>query len=242
MENGEHLHGNLVVAADGIRSLTRTVLFGADQPHFEGYVAWRGLVLADNVPERIRVSGASFGNGRFIVSYPIRRRELMNFVAFARSEKWEEEGWRIPSRLSELQQAFGDFHDDVQALIRETPPDRLFKWGIFGRPRLSSWIHGRVVLLGDAAHPMLSYMTQGAAMAIEDALMLARALKLENDPEQGLRRWEAARMPRVSRVSDASAAMAELFHADVDNYDPAKDVSGGRLPDLATYDALSAPI
>ena len=216
--------------------------FWADQPHFEGYVAWRGLVPAEDVPDNIRVSGASFGNGRFIVSYPIRRRELMNFVAIAQSEKWEEEGWRIPSHLSELQEAFGDFHDDVQALIRETPSDRLFKWGIFGRPRMASWVRGRVALLGDAAHPMLPYMTQGAAMSIEDALILARALKLESDPEQGLRRWETARMSRVNRVSDASAAMAELFHTDVDNYDPAKDVSGGRLPDLATYDALTAPI
>lgn len=241
--NGQRVTSDLVVAADGIRSTVRSMLFARDTPHFEGYVAWRGLVPMADLPERLRtMGGASFGGGRFIVNYAVRRGELMNFVAIARHETWEEEGWRIPSRLAELQEAFTDFHDDVQELIGHTPPDRLFKWGIFGRPRLPSWVQGRASLLGDAAHPMLPYLAQGGAMAIEDAMLLARAVANGDGHVSALQRWETARMPRVNRVSDASAAMAAMFHTDVDAYDPSRDVSAGRLPDLATFDALTAPI
>jgi salicylate hydroxylase len=183
----------------------------------------------------------AFGFGRHMNRYQVRRGELMNLVCFARRDAWEAEGWTIAAPLSELQAEFSDFDADTRALIDRVPSDRLFKWGLFGRAPLASWVRGRVVLLGDAAHPMLPFMGQGAAMAIEDACVLSRALLLAADPDEALARFQAARMERVGHVTQRAAGQAGMFYGDPDNYSLDRDLTD-KPTDLFTYDAVGVAI
>jgi salicylate hydroxylase len=152
------------------------------------------------------------------------------------------EDWRISGRKQDFLNAFAEFYPDMRRLLAAIPAEDLFKWGLFLRPRLHSWVTGRVALLGDAAHPMLPYLGQGGAMAIEDAMILARTLASSATPEEALQRYQAVRMDRVSAVADASEAMSQLFHTDADDYTPARDVTAGQMGSLYTYDAVTAPI
>jgi salicylate hydroxylase len=183
----------------------------------------------------------AFGFGRMINRYAVRRGELMNLVCFARRDAWEAEGWTIAAPLSELQAEFADFDAETRALIDRIPDDRLFKWGLFGRAPLASWVRGRVVLLGDAAHPMLPFLGQGAAMAIEDAYILARALALEHDVDRGLARFQAARLERVGHVTQRAAKQAGMFYGDPGAYSLERDLTDKPI-DLFTYDAVAVQI
>ncbi len=232
---------DLVIGADGIHSVIREILFPPTPAIFVGHVAWRGLVPTAGLPARLCDSVVAFGFGRHMNRYQVRRGALMNLVCFAQRDTWEAEGWTIPAPLSELQAEFADFDADTQDLISRIPPDRLFKWGLFGRQLLPSWVRGRVVLLGDAAHPMLPFMGQGAAMAIEDGFVLSRALQLEADPENALARFEAARAERVGHVTQRAADQAGMFYGDPGNYSLERDLTDKPI-DLFTYDAVNVAI
>ena len=240
-EGGRQEAADLVIGADGIHSLVRATLFPPTPAMFVGHVAWRGLVPTAALPARLCDSVVAFGFGRHMNRYQVRRGELMNLVCFAKRDAWEAEGWTIPAPLSELQAEFADFDVDTRALIDLIPPDRLFKWGLFGRDPLASWIRGRVVLLGDAAHPMLPFMGQGAAMAIEDAFILSRALTLEEDPETGLQRFQTAQMERVGHVTQRAADQSHMFYGDPGNYSLDRDLTD-KPTDLFTYDAVNIPV
>ncbi len=232
---------DVLIGADGIRSRVRERLFGAREPEFAGYVAWRALVPAEDVPAELLEAAVSFGDGHMINHYLVRRGALINVVAFARRARWEAEGWTIPATRPELMDEFAGFDAATRHLLSRVPEDSLFRWGLFSRPRLERWVRGRVGLLGDAAHPMLPFMGQGSAMAIEDAMILARALGDTADPELGLRRYQEARYERVQDVTDRAASQAELFHGDADSYSLDRDRTD-RPRDLFTYDAVHAAI
>ena len=240
-EGGRKVEADVVIGADGIHSVIREILFPPTPATFVGHVAWRGLVPTADLPAHLCDSVVAFGFGRHMNRYQVRRGELMNLVCFAQRDAWEAEGWTIPAPLSELQAEFADFDADTRALIGRIPPDRLFKWGLFGRQPLASWVRGRVVLLGDAAHPMLPFMGQGAAMAIEDAFVLSRALQLEADPETALARFEAARAERVGHVTQRAADQAGMFYGDPGNYSLERDLTDKPI-DLFTYDAVNVAI
>lgn len=243
-EDGKTEQADLLVAADGIRSTVRDAVFPAGgAPRFTGYVAWRGLVPMTELPEALHRAEISFGFGRFLIHYPMRHRTLMNVAAFVRTDVWTDEGWRIPGGVEELREAFADYHDDVREVVAHVPAPTLFRWGIFDRAPLDAWVFGRVALLGDAAHPMLPYMAQGAAMAIEDAMILARALRAaDGEAASGLARYEAARRPRANQMAELSAAMGEMFVGDADAYTADSDSTGGRMPGLLDYDPVTAPV
>lgn len=156
--DGREVEADLVIAADGIRSVVREQLFQPKPPEFTGFVAWRGLVPTAGLEPELLDSVVSFGGGRLINRYLVRCGELINFAAFARQPAWASEGWTIPASLDELMVQFAEFDEQTRAVLARTPPDRLFRWGLFGREPLDSWIRGKVVLLGDAAHPMLPFM------------------------------------------------------------------------------------
>jgi salicylate hydroxylase len=234
---------DVVVAADGIRSTVRNALFGTDAPSFTGFVAWRGLVPVEDVDPNMRIDTSSFDSGLMIRNYLVRRGTLMNVLAMVRSDVWQDEGWRLPGLKQDLLAAFAGFYPAMHRLLAAIPEDALFKWGLFLRPHLDHWVVGRVALLGDAAHPMLPYLGQGGAMAIEDAMILARTLAASEDLEEGLRWYQTTRMDRAYAVAEASAKMGEIFHMDnADDYRPDRDFSAGRLPGLFTYDPVTAPI
>jgi len=239
--DGREVEADLVIAADGIRSVVREQLFQPTPPEFTGFVAWRGLVPTAGLEPELLDSVVSFGGGRLINRYLVRCGELINFAAFARQPVWEAEGWTIPASLDELMVQFAEFDEQTRAVLARTPPDRLFRWGLFGRKPLDSWIRGNVVLLGDAAHPMLPFMGQGAAMSIEDGIVLARALDAEQDIGAALARYQAARLERVGYVTARSANQARMYYGNPEHYDLTTDQTD-KPTDLFSFDVTQIRI
>ncbi|MBM4225979.1 MAG: hypothetical protein FJ167_14670 [Gammaproteobacteria bacterium] len=165
--------------------------------------------------------------------YPLRGGALINFVAIARRSTWMEEGWSVRAGLDELLTEFADFESHSLELLRLTPANRLFKWGLFDRDPLPTWTLARATLLGDAAHAMPPFTGQGAVMALEDAAVLGRIMSALKDNQSStdshiinsddnnhnelggaLRRYELARHARVTAALAMSRARSELYFAD----------------------------
>ena len=210
-----------LVGADGSRSVVRHEIFGPLEPGYTGYIAWRGLVPMERVPPEILEppSGVFVGPGHLVNRYPVRGGQLLNFVAFAEREAWTEEGWSIRSTVEELLAEFAGWTPWVLRFMELVPPNQLFKWGLFDREPLASWTKGRVTLLGDAAHPILPFLGHGAVLAIEDGVVLARALAAADSLAEGYARYERARRERAAFVVLESRKAARIFHAaDPDSY------------------------
>src|SRR5258708_6429560 len=215
LEGGAAIAGHALVGADGVHSTIRQGLFGADRPAFTGCMAWRGLIPMDRLPRPLaRPVGTNwFGPGGHIVHYPVRRGMLMNFVGIVERADWLKESWNERGTHAECAGDFAGWHDDIHTLIRniETP----YKWALIGREPLARWSEGRVTLLGDACHPMLPMLAQGANMALEDGLILARCLAASpEDIPAALARYEAARLKRTTRAVRGSAENMKRFHND----------------------------
>ena len=211
--NGKIIHADALIGADGIRSQVRDLIIGPSHPQFTGQVAWRGLVPADALPHGTIPFAANnwLGPGRHFVSYYLRGTKLINFVAVEERQKWAEERWDEPANLAELRQAFSGWDPRITQLLSAC--EESFLWGLFDHPPLKNWSKGRVTLLGDAAHPMLPFMAQGAAMAVEDGWVLAHALTLDrNDIPKALALYETLRKPRASQVQGLSRDNADLYH------------------------------
>ena len=220
-DDGSEHFCDVLVGADGSRSAVRQSAFGAMEPQYTGYIAWRGLVPMEKVPPAILnpPSGVFVGPQRMVNRYPVQNGKMLNFVAFAERAAWTEEGWSIRSSVAELLAEFEGWHEDVRTFMRETPPHQLFKWGLFDREPLMSWNRGRVTLLGDAAHPILPFLGHGAVLAIEDGVVIARAFAAATSIGEALARYQAARLPRASFVVLESRQAGKQFHSpDTDSY------------------------
>jgi salicylate hydroxylase len=202
---------DLVVAADGIRSGVRAAHLDAAPPRFTGHVAWRALVAAGRLP-----GGASaattvrIGPGRHLVSYPLRGGRLVNLVGVEERAAWTAEGWSEPDDPENLRRAFAGWGGGAGRLLAVV--DRTFLWGLFDHPPLPRWTRGRIALLGDACHPMLPFLAQGAGMALEDAWVLGDAIDAAPDLDRGLAAYVARRLPRATRAQRAAAASGRLYH------------------------------
>lgn len=229
--DGTSASAGLAIGADGSRSLMRHALFGDSGPKYTGYIAWRGLVPMDQVPPAVLdpPSGIFVGPGHLVNRYPVRSGKTLNFVAFAERAAWSEEGWSIRSTVDELMQEFEGWHPEVRSFLAAVPPELLFKWGLFDREPLTRWSSGRVTLLGDAAHPVLPFLGHGAVLAIEDGVVLARALAAEPSLEAALARYEAARIPRASFVVRESRNAVKVFHSHEPEHYASK--TGGQAAD-----------
>ena len=206
--------GRALVGADGIRSVVRARLFGPEAPRFTGNVAWRMLAPSERL-EAGRIPPAAvcwWGPGRHFVHYYVRGGALVNAVCVVEKAGWEVESWTARGEWQELKGDFAGWHRDVQLLIDCADRGSLRKWALFDRPPMPRWGRGRATLLGDACHPMLPFMAQGAAMAIEDAAVLSRCLAGADEISAALRRYEALRQPRAARVQRHSRRNAKLFH------------------------------
>lgn len=204
---------DVVVAADGVRSVCRKAHFAGQKPKYTGQAAWRGLVPSSDFPDSAGQEGTRIylGPGRHIVIYPLRGRSLINIVAVEERSDWTSEGWNQTDSTSSLQAAFAGWCPYVSDLLSHVKDPLL--WGFFAHPELPNWSNGRVALLGDAAHPMLPYMAQGACMGLEDAWVLAATLDREDDIEQGLLSYERLRKPRATKVQKTSFGNAQIYHA-----------------------------
>jgi salicylate hydroxylase len=212
--DGTEATGDVVVGADGVHSTIRRAVFGTDDPQFTGCVAWRGLVPGNRLPAHLMepIGTNWIGPGRHIVHYPVRNGDLFNFVAVVERDDWTLESWTERGSRDECAADFVGWHEDIQTIIREL--DQPYKWALIGREPMQRWSDGRVTLLGDACHPMLPFLAQGAGMAIEDGFVLARCLEAyASDPAKALLHYEAARVERTSRVVRGSAENGRRFHS-----------------------------
>jgi salicylate hydroxylase len=205
---GAEVEADVVVGADGIRSLVREKLFGEQQARFTQQTAWRCIVPIECVPTRVgpdravRVGHDEYvgwlGPTGHVICYPIRGGALYNIFAGRVSEDWAEESWTVPSTVAALLDAYRGWNDALLGMLGQV--ERCFHWGIYDRDPLPQWTSGAVTLLGDAAHPMMPTLAQGAAITLEDAFALARNLAQHVDPRTALAAYEAERRPRAGKV------------------------------------------
>lgn len=252
LADGSRIAACAVVGADGIHSRVRAKLFGASNPVFTGCVAWRGVVPAERLPQRLRrpVGANWVGPGRHVVTYPLRRGELVNFVGIVERTGWETESWTTRGTHDECTADFAGWHADVHALIDNI--DAHYRWALMSRAPLARWSQGRIVLLGDAAHPTLPFMAQGAVMAIEDGAVLARCFDdHRDDPDAAIAAFERARMTRANQCVALADRNRTIFHndrlqdsADANHYVAtqwSEDKVHARYDWLFRYDAMKNP-
>jgi salicylate hydroxylase len=206
--DGRTVEADIVVGADGINSAVRESLFGEQPARFTQQMAWRCIVPIDCVPTEIgpgksvKIDRNEYvgwiGPDGHVICYPIRGGSLYNIFAGHVSEDWVEESWSVPSSVDELLAGYLGWNEALLEMLGHV--EHCYKWGIRDRDPLPRWASGRVALLGDAAHPMMPTLAQGAAITLEDAYVLARNLARHDDPEDGLAAYEAERMPRASKV------------------------------------------
>ena len=223
LADGRRITGDALIGADGIHSPVREQMLGAEKPIFTGNVAWRAVVpmaaLGAHAPRP--TACAWMGPGKHCVTYRLRRGTLANFVGVVERDDWTAESWTERGTREEALADFADWHPTITRLLGEA--DTLYRWALFDRAPLPRWVDGRVALLGDAAHPMLPFMAQGAAMAVEDAWVVAREVTQKTSPARGLEAYQHLRQTRASRVQAGSRANAKTFHKRT------------RLGQLATY-------
>lgn len=213
--DGTEFEADLIVGADGIHSVVRDATWGRSDARFTGHMCWRALVPVAQHPLPFVSPDASFWMGpkAHIVTYYVKGGAAVNIVAVNESPTWVAESWTEPSTREELLGAYEGWHENIVKLFERTDKQQIFKWGLFDRDPMDRWSKGRVTLLGDAAHPMLPFLSQGAAMAIEDAYVLAAALShFGADTDAALDAYEAERRPRTARVQLEARERGRTYH------------------------------
>ena len=204
--DGSTASADVLVGAAGIHSAVRTALLGREQPTFTGVVAFRAVVPTERVGELPNLDCFTKWWGpnpsTQIVTFPLNQGKDIFVFATCGQEEWTEESWTTPGSVTELRELYRDFHPEARALLDAC--DDVLKSALYVRDPLASWTDGRAVLLGDAAHPMMPFMAQGAGMAIEDAVVLSRCLSLFDDPAVGLQTYQETRLQRTSRIQRGS--------------------------------------
>jgi salicylate hydroxylase len=209
-KDGSRRDFDVVIGADGIHSAVRTALFGKDDPKFTGIVSYRAVF------PRSKAAGLSDTDAftkwwgevpeKQIVTFPLTLGEEIFVFATTPQQGWTEEGWTLPGDVEELRAEYSNFHPDARALLAAC--DSVTKSALHVREPMDTWSKGRATIMGDAAHPMVPFMAQGSCMAIEDAVVLARALDgvKPDGVEAAFARYEAARKPRTAKVQANSLA------------------------------------
>jgi salicylate hydroxylase len=252
LADGKTATGDVLIGADGVHSRIRQQMFGDGWAEFTGIMVWRGLVPMERLPEHQRqlVGNNWIGVGGHVVTYPLRRGEILNFVGVIERDDWRVESWTEPGTTEECLRDLAPWHDDVKTIIRNI--DTPFKWALLKREPLDHFAEGRVCVLGDAAHPTLPFLAQGANMALEDAIVIARCLDMFDDVPEALRRYEQARLERTAAIVRGSSDNTKRFHnpalgdaagaaAYVDReFQPEKVAQ--RYDWLYEYNALTVPI
>jgi salicylate hydroxylase len=210
--DGSEFEADAIVGADGIHSVVRMCLFGDDAPRFTGNMCWRTVIPVERHPLEFVSPDASFwlGPNGHVVTYYLRGGAMVNVVAIRETSEWVEESWIVPSCREEMMAGFPGWHANVRMLFSQAT--RVFKWGLFDRDPMPAWSLGRITLVGDAAHPMLPFLSQGAAMAIEDGYVLARVLAKGGSVVEALRQYESLRLPRTTRVQLESRKRGHTYH------------------------------
>lgn len=214
--NEINIQADVLIGADGIKSNVQACMLGDSQAlfpaKFTGQVAWRGVVSASKLPKDLVKPNANLwvGPGQHFVSYYLRGGDLVNFVAVQERTDWQKESWNECGDINELKGAFEGWHPEVTELLAAA--DSCFLWALFDRKPLNQWVDKNVALLGDACHPMLPFLAQGAAMAIEDSYALAHCLASEQNTEQALKAYQTIRLARTRDIQLGAHKNASLYH------------------------------
>ena len=210
-ENGARASVDALIGADGIHSTVQRQLFGATPPRFTGCAAYRGLVPAEKLEhlDLEVVLQVTMGPGKHFVRYFVAGMRYVNFVAIVEQESWTKESWTDRGDVHEARAAFAGWHKDVTGVLDAV--EQTFIWGLFDRAPLARWSVGRVTLLGDACHPMLPFVAQGAAQAIEDGATLTACLRKNDDIPEALAHYQTLRLPRTAHVQSLAASNKMSF-------------------------------
>ena len=248
LADGRRRTGDLLVAADGIRSNIRRQIAGANRPVYTGDSAWRLTVPVERLPADFLGGKSSIwvGPDKHAVVYFLRDGTLLNFVGAVELDEWIEESWTQRRPWEELKADFEGWHPSIQRIVDSADRDACFRWALNVHPHLDRWCTDWTLLVGDAAHPSLPYLAQGAAMAVEDGAILARALAQAGSIPSALELFEFNRMARTRRVVDESQANRALFHLgsveELKAAFAARNMDRERSDWLYSYNPLTVPL
>ena len=209
-ENGAEIEADVLIGADGIFSAARRALRGPERPRF-ACRAYRGLIPLERVRDIPPESTAFLGPGRHFIHYFVSAGRMLNFVGHVEQDEWISENWTHPGKVEDLRAAYAGWHPQVQQVIDAV--DETFIWAVLDRPPISRWTYGRITMLGDSCHPMIPFMGQGGAQAIEDAVAITGCLlKCGDDIEGALKLYETVRLPRATQIQNGSWDNKTRFH------------------------------
>jgi len=212
-DNGAEAEAEFVIGADGVRSVVRRALYGDDNPTYTGQMVWRSLLEGSDVPDEVLEPTGRIqwvGPGCHLLAYFIRGKKLVNIVTQEDTDKWVEEGWSTRGDPDEMRLSFPNPEPRLKQLLSLVT--ECSKWGLFTRPLTRNWGHGRIQLIGDAAHAMLPNAGQGACQAFEDSYILGRWLEACRDPVEAFANFRRVRIPRVHGVQRLSFFNARFKH------------------------------
>ena len=212
LESGEAVEADLVVGADGTHSQVRESSYGPHPSRYSGFVGYRVQIPREKVSGLKVETNNRIGPDGHVVSYFIGEdQSKLNVVFITRESEWAEESWTALGSLTTLRAAYEGWSDELQIILDQVE-DPVYRWALHDREPLTTWQLGKATLLGDAAHPVLPFMAQGACQAIEDAAVLARCLNNVDETDTAISRYEAIRKPRTDQIQSGSWNNATTFH------------------------------
>ncbi len=248
LADGAEVSGDALVGADGIRSVVRRSIAGEMPARYTGYVAWRAVVPREKLPPDIMgtVGAVWCGPRNHCVLYWLRSGRLLNFVGCPEHAAWDEESWTQKRPWQELKSDYAGWHPQIQAILDAADRDECYRWALNDRDPIRHWSSARATLLGDAAHPTLPFLAQGACMAIEDGAVLARALEGAGSVREALEIYQRARVERCARVVTESAEHGGLYHivdaGEMKRAFAERNPAREREQWLYNYDPLTVPL
>jgi salicylate hydroxylase len=212
--NGATARGDLLIGADGLKSVVRKQILGDTPASYTGDAVWRLIVPVERLPQPFleTVMSVFMGPGRHAICYYLRAGTVLNFVGVVETDDVREESWTLKLPWEGLKADFAGWHPAIQTIIDCADRDECFRWSLYIRAPIRNWSTRRAILLGDAAHPTLPYLAQGAAMAVEDGAVLTRALKMAGAIPDALKLYERNRVDRTARIVEQSTFNRQLFH------------------------------
>jgi salicylate hydroxylase len=242
------IKADALIGADGIKSVIRPLIVGPTEAVYSGDVVWRVTVPMEDMPPEMRTERTEIwvGPGRHAVTYALRKGTLLNFVGCVEYNKLEEESWVTPRPWVEMHQDFQGWHPFITTIIERAPRNECYRWALKIRKPITNWSSKRATLLGDSAHPTLPYMAQGAAMAMEDGAVVARAFQQAGSVPEAISLYQRNRIERTTRIVNESSANRELFHLprieDIRNSFAKRDMNAERTAWLFSYDPTAVPL